>query len=206
MTYVMKRTRREADFFLVQRAICGDQAAYTKIYNDYARFVRQAVSRILIKYPLDVDDVCMESFEKAFTTLHRFQPDYQLSAWLVRIASNKALDYLRRNSRVDVVSMNATLGDDSESSALELRITNGDPLPSEQVERAQDISYLEELIQKLPKNEKAALSMKCLDGLSSDEAAEQIGTTRRVVRHSVRDGLVHLKRMVNDTDVKLRNR
>lgn len=204
MAYVMKRSKREADFFLVQRAICGDQSAYTKIYNDYRKSVRYAVARILWRRPMDVDDVCIETFERAFSLLHRFQPDYQLSAWLVRIASNRALDCLRRDGRMDVTSVDATADDDSP--VLELQLMDDAPLPTEQVERTQDISYLETLIADLPSDERDALRMKCLDGLSSDECAEQMGTTRRIVRHSVRDGIRHLKEMVNKNDVEFRSR
>lgn len=204
MAYVMKRTKREADFFLVQRAICGDQSAYTKIYNDYRKSVHYAVARILWRRPMDVEDVCIETFERAFSLLHKFQPDYQLSAWLVRIASNRALDCLRRDGRMDVTSVDATADDDSP--VLELQLMDDAPLPTEQVERTQDISYLETLIADLPSNERDALRMKCLDGLSSDECAEQMGTTRRTVRHSVRDGIRHLREMVNENDVELRSR
>lgn len=200
----MKRTRREVDFFLVQRAICGDQSAYTKIYEDYQKSVHYAVARILYKRPMDVEDVCIETFERAFSLLHRFQPDYQLSAWLVRIASNRALDCLRRGGKMDVTSVDATADDDSP--VLEIQLMDDSPLPTEQVERTQDISYLESLIENLPENERDALRMKCLDGLSSDECAEQMGTTRRTVRHSVRDGIQHLKRMVDENDVELRSR
>lgn len=204
MTYVMKRTRREADFFLVQRAICGDQSAYTKIYTDYQKSVRYVVARILYRCPMDVEDVCIETFERAFSLLHRFQPDYQLSAWLVRIASNRALDCLRRGNRLDITSVDATADDDSP--VLELQLMDGAPLPTEQVERIQDISYLNSLMEGLPGNERDALRMRCLDGLSSDECAEQMGTTRRTVRHSVRDGIHHLKSMVDETDVELRSK
>lgn len=204
MAYVMKRTRREADFFLVQRAICGDQSAYTKIYEDYQKSVRYVVTKILYRKPMEVEDVCMETFERAFSLLHRFQPDYQLSAWLVRIASNRALDCLRRGNRLDITSVDATADDDSP--VLELQLMDDAPLPTEQVERIQDTSYLNSLMEELPGNERDALRMRCLDGLSSDECAEQMGTTRRTVRHSVRDGIRHLKDMVNETDVELRSK
>lgn len=204
MAYTIRRTKKEADFFLVQRAICGDQSAYTKIYENYWKSVRYAVTQILWRRPMDVEDVCMETFERAFSLLHRFQPDYQLSAWLVRIASNRALDYLRRGNRLDITSVDATADDDSPVSETQLMDTA--PLPTEQVERTQDILYLETLMAELPSNERDVLRMRCLDGLSSDECAEQMGTTRRTVRHSVRDGIHHLKSMVDETDVELRSK
>ena len=105
---------------------------------------------------------------------------------------------------MDITSVDATADDDSP--VLELQLMDDAPLPTEQVERTQDISYLETLIADLPSNERDALRMKCLDGLSSDECAEQMGTTRRTVRHSVRDGIRHLKDMVDENDVELRSR
>lgn len=203
MAYTMKRTKREKDFFLVQRAICGDQAAYTEIYTSYYKFVKYAVSKVLTKFPMDVDDVCMEAFERAFALLHRFQPNYQLSAWLVRIGVNRALDYLRKNSDVYVVSVD-TADDDSEQCTT-IQIMCKDPLPFENVERDQDIVYLRERMNRLSQDEQDVLCMKCLDGLSSDEVAEQMGVTRRIVRHTVRDGIQHLKELVDKKDIKIRN-
>lgn len=204
MAYVMKRSKRETDFFLVQRAICGDQSAFSKIYSDHWKTVQYTVQRILWKCPADVEDVCIETFERAFALLHKFRPDYQLSAWLVRIAANRALDYLRKINRVDVVSVDATI--DRDTSVLELQLVDTAPLPTEQVERGQDVSYLSSLIMELPQGERDAVRMRCLDGLTTEEVAEQMDTTRRTVRHTVRDGLYHLKSMVNRTDIELRSK
>lgn len=204
MAYVMKRTKRETDFFLVQRAICGDQTAYDRIYSDHWKTVQYTVQRILWKRPADVEDICIETFERAFALLHKFRPDYQLSAWLVRIAANRALDYLRKINRVDIVSVDATA--DRDTPVLEIQLMDTAPLPTEQVEREQDISYLAGLIMKLPQGEREAVRMRCLDGLSTEEVAEQMDATRRTVRHTVRDGLCHLKNMVSRTDVELRSK
>lgn len=207
MTYVMKRSRREVDFFLVQRAICGDQAAYSEIYNNYSRFVRNAVSSILIRVPQDVDDVCMETFEKAFQSLHKFRPDYQLSAWLVRIAVNSAKDCLRRHGRVQLVSLDVDdTADDAGVVPLAACIATDDPLPTTCVENAQDIEYLEGLMCQLPVSEATMLRQKCLDGMSSDEIADFMGVSRKAVRRCVRNGLKHLQGIVSINDIRLRSR
>lgn len=99
-----KTSHREKDFGLVQRALCGDQDAFTTIFKKYNVILTIQIGEIINDKDLTAD-IVMETFEKAFERLERFQPDYQLSAWLVRIGRNCAIDYCRKKNRVNIVSI-----------------------------------------------------------------------------------------------------
>lgn len=54
-------------------------------------------------HDIDVtDDICQETFIKAYTALDRYNATFQFSTWLYRIATNTALDFLRRKRAVSL--------------------------------------------------------------------------------------------------------
>lgn len=203
MEYVkstVKRGKREKDFFLVQRAICGDQQAYNTIFNQYYDVVKYAVKKILKDTAL-VEDICMETFEKAFTNLVRFQPDYQLSAWLVRIGTNRALDYFRHNARVNISSIDEGFGEE-DSDKREIQIKDADATPDSYTEKLQDVELVKRVLVKLPYDEGKAVRMKYLDDCTYDEIAEELDLTRKQARKLVKYG-VEMLMVVMDEEAGL---
>lgn len=197
---VVKRGKREKDFFLVQRAICGDQQAYNTIFNQYYDVVKYAVKKILKDTAL-VEDICMETFEKAFTNLVRFQPDYQLSAWLVRIGTNRALDYFRHNARVNISSIDEGFGEEN-SDKRRIQIKDADATPDSYTEKLQDVELVKRVLVKLPYDEGKAVRMKYLDDCTYDEIAEELELTRKQARKLVKYG-VEMLMVVMDEEAGL---
>src|SRR5688500_9712162 len=93
----------------------GRQDAYAEIYRLYAPRIRRVCSRML-KNPQDVEEATQEAFLKAYQALGRFNGQYQLGAWLSRIASNVCLDHIRARSRSAV---QVTLSDEHEAAGTE---------------------------------------------------------------------------------------
>ena len=124
-----KLSSKEKDFFLVQRALCGDQEAYSAIFKKYRIILTIQISDIVNDSDLTAD-IVMETFEKAFQRLKNFQPDYQLSAWLVRIGRNCAIDYCRKKNRVNIVSIDEGF-DDTEDDRPTLQVIDDSRTPEE---------------------------------------------------------------------------
>lgn len=61
----------------------------------------------------DAEDITQEAFITAFSTLRQFDPTKgRFSTWLYRIATNKAIDYLRSiKRRVDVEDIDALINE-----------------------------------------------------------------------------------------------
>lgn len=97
------------DLKLVIAARAGDEQAFTKLMKYYA----DAIYFMLLKMVYnkdDAEDLTIEVFGKAFTHIHQYEPEYAFSTWLFRIASNNAIDHLRkRKKKVDTVSIDGTI-------------------------------------------------------------------------------------------------
>ncbi|MDQ3953735.1 MAG: sigma-70 family RNA polymerase sigma factor, partial [Actinomycetota bacterium] len=147
----------------------GSRDAYEEIYRLYSPRIHRVCARML-KNPLDVDEATQETFLKAYQALGRFNGQYQLGAWLSRIASNVCLDHLRSRSR------NATqvsLSDDHEAAGTERG-------PEDIV--VGDNPRIHEAIAEIQPLHAQALKLRALGGLSHREMAGELHMTPAQVK------------------------
>ena len=78
-----------SDTELVNLALEQNQAAFIVLYTRYNAGVRGHISRY-VSQKEDIEDICLESFQKAFSQIGTYNPEYKLSTWLYRIARNNA--------------------------------------------------------------------------------------------------------------------
>src|SRR3954464_1448961 len=89
------------DRTIVCRILDGDRDLYTDLVRRYEKRIVNYVYRITHRYE-EAHDLTQEIFVKVFLALDRYDPKYQFSTWLFRIAQNSAIDALRKKSVVEV--------------------------------------------------------------------------------------------------------
>ena len=87
-----------SDGELVDRALAGDQRAFTDLVRRYDDRLRGLAFRILGDRHR-MDDAMQEAYLRAYRNLHRFRRDAELGSWLYRIVHNACIDELRRMGR-----------------------------------------------------------------------------------------------------------
>ncbi|MDQ3915069.1 MAG: sigma-70 family RNA polymerase sigma factor [Actinomycetota bacterium] len=143
--------------------------AYDEIYRLYAARVRRVCARIL-KNPQDVDEATQEAFLKAYQALGRFNGQYQLGAWLSRIASNVCLDQIRSKSRS---AGQVALSDEHENAGTERG-------PEDIV--VGDDPRIQAVISGIQPLHAQALKLRALGGLSHREMAGELHMTPAQVK------------------------
>lgn len=147
----------------------GRVDAYDEIYRLYSARVRRVCARML-KNPQDVDEATQETFLKAYQALGRFNGQYQLGAWLSRIASNVCLDQIRSRSRT---AAQVALSDDHENAPTERGpediVVGDDPRIYEAISGIQPLHA-------------QALKLRALGGLSHREMAGELHMTPSQVK------------------------
>ena len=70
-----------SDMELVRLALEQNQAAFIVLYTRYNAGVRSHISRYASQKE-DVEDICLESFQKAFSQIGNYNPEFKFSTWI----------------------------------------------------------------------------------------------------------------------------
>ena len=171
-----------SDLLLVERAVAGDQDAFTLLVIKYQRRVQRLIGRMVRDVDL-VEDIAQETFIRAYRALHQFRGDAQFYTWLYRIAVNTAKKFLldlKRNPTVsDQIFNTDDDGDETFRSGSE---SSNDETP-ESVLAAKEVGLaVNAALDALPEDLRLALTMREMDGMSYEDIAEAmscpIGTVR----------------------------
>jgi RNA polymerase sigma factor (sigma-70 family) len=98
------------DFDLVAQAQRGDRNAFSELVRQHRQGVINVVYRMCGDAEL-AEDAAQDAFIKAWQNLYRYQPRSPFRNWLYRIATNTALDLLRRRREtvdIDLVPIKTT--------------------------------------------------------------------------------------------------
>lgn len=160
------------DFDLIDKAVHEkDQQAYAALMKRYKKAVYFMILK-MIRDADDAEDLTMEAFAKAFKNLERFKKDYTFSTWLFRIATNNAIDFIRKK-KLKTMSLNNTLSDDS-GNAVTIDIEDDDNNPQDVYIRTQRIEMVRIFVDKLPAKYRKLVQLRYFDELSYEEIAQEL--------------------------------
>ncbi len=141
----------------------GQQAAFEAIVSRYqARLL--AFCRHMVASREDAEDVLQEVFAAAFNAILADQREINLRPWLYRIARNRCLNHLRRQTAIGVDSMDVHFADAGQSTV-------------EKAAGREDFRLLMVDIRRLPETQRTALLLREMDALSYGQIAEAMETT-----------------------------
>jgi RNA polymerase sigma-70 factor (ECF subfamily) len=182
------------DTDLVARAAAGDGICFDQLVERYHRQIANFVFRMVGNYETALD-LTQEVFIKVYSSLGRYNPEFKFSTWIYKIASNTAIDYLRKQS-VAVSPLYMVSGDDEE---FELPIPAKGPSPERALERTERSAQIEEAISKLPHRYRELIVLRHVSELSYDEIAEvtalPLGTVKNRIFRAREAMRKHLIRM-----------
>lgn len=168
------------DYVLVcQARENNDQKAYADLMGMY----REPLYTMLLKMtnnPVDADDLTIETFSKAFSSLHLYSPTNAFSTWLFSIASNHCIDFIRKK-RMQTVSINDVMtNNDGES--YEYPLPSDMPSPEESMETEERRKMLHELVQQIKPRYRRLIEMRYFEELSYDEISQQLNMPMGTVK------------------------
>ena len=160
------------DFKLIDKATLeGDQAAFAELLSRYKKPVYHMVLK-MVRNVDDAEDLTIEAFSKAFKNLARFKKDYTFSTWLFRIATNNAIDFIRKK-KLNTFSLNTSFSDDN-GDAVTIDVEDGNRTPDEEAINTQKIELVRMFVTKLPSKYQRLVKLRYFDELSYDEIAKTI--------------------------------
>ncbi len=155
-----------AELVLVARARAGDQAAFEEIFDRLQTPVVNYLYRVVGDWELAAD-LTQDTFLKAYQALPRTEESLQLTPWLYRIATNTALDALRRRKRITWVPFLEEFEPVAPGSDPAHTVPNDD--------------LIRRALQAVPTDQRIPLILHLHQGLAYKEIAELLGIAPNLV-------------------------
>ena len=155
--------RLQSDEKLVTLTRRGNQSAYEALVGRYhARIL--GFTRHMLASKEDAEDVTQESFAAAYSAMMADERAINVKPWLYRIARNRSLNHLRRQTAIGV--------DD-----FDHHVANQGRTTEDEVSQREDLRQLMTDVRDLPESQRTALLLREIDALSYDQIAEAMETT-----------------------------
>ncbi|MEA2574265.1 MAG: hypothetical protein QOH93_1563 [Chloroflexia bacterium] len=178
----------------------GDLSAFNWLVLRYQTRVYNLCLRMLSDHEAAAD-ATQEAFISAYRAIGRFKGE-QFRTWLFRIATNACLDMLRSRKRKPTQSLYAH-SHDSDEEAEPLPVADLDPTidPESSALRAEVASAIQDGLDSLPDDQRIALVLVDVQGLSYEEAATVTGANLGTIKSRINRGRARLRDYLRESGV-----
>ena len=164
----------DTDLKLVELVKKGDRQAFTMLVETHQRPLYGLIFKFVKNHSL-TDDIIQDTFVKAYKKIASFEGRSSFKSWLFRIGINNAKNMTRAKKSIEINDQDVVLQVESKA--------------GESVERKQIKEMLTKEIEKLPKKQKLALTLRIFDDLPFKEIAEIMecpyDTAKANFRHAI---------------------
>lgn len=141
----------------------------------------------------DAEDLAQEVFIQVHRSIDRFKGESKLSTWLYRIATTKALDFLRSRKTKKRFSFLFRLGSPGEEKNIDIPEFHHPGIAAEQKERA---AILFRVIAQLPDNQKTVFVLTRMEQLTHAEVSNIMNLSVPAVESLLHRARMNLKKIV----------
>jgi RNA polymerase sigma-70 factor (ECF subfamily) len=184
----------QSDQRLVARCLANDSAALTELVERYQR----DVYGVCLRLTHDTDaalELANTIFFKAYRNLGAYDASRPLRPWLLRIATNEALNYLRAQRRDQ-----AHIAADATGELLALQVTEGDDLMT-MVVKTETRERVRAAVARLSEPYRLLITLRFFNDLSYTEIAEQTGTPVSTIGVQLMRARAQLRRLLAGEEV-----
>jgi RNA polymerase sigma-70 factor (ECF subfamily) len=163
---------------LVQRCVAGDDEAFADLVAEHQRMVVQLAMNLLGDRD-EALDLSQEVFLRIFRTIPSFRGQSSLRTWIYRIAVNQARNrhrFWRRRHRADQVSLDEHVAAHGEF------LSGGEGTPDRILAQKELAERLQAALDHLPFDQRTAIVLREIDGLSYEEIAFSLGVAIGTVK------------------------
>ena len=172
----------------------GDELAFTLLFDKYyvplMNFIKRNFVSIHKELSEEVEDICMDTFNKAFMNIASYDEKYKFSTWLYRIALNCLTDFLRRSRN--------SLSDASASDNGAVGNILSPDTPEDNLIVSQQIEKTMKAIDRLPDIYKDVMLLY-IEGYALDDIADELDITLSNTKIRVKRGKDFLAEALKDS-------
>ena len=181
----MTDSRFESCILLIQQ---GDKIGLKEIYDGYAKII-YSVMLSAVKNPSDAEDLTSDFFLKLWEKLAAtYKQGSGHKRWLATLAHNMAIDFLRKNNRVEL-----TIDTDEDENS------HTEPVSSDNCEETVigNLS-VREALEKLSESEREVVNLKLFAGFTFEETAKILSMPLGTVTWKYRRAIDKLSKYVKE--------
>lgn len=158
---------------VLRQAQTGDPAAFEALMRMHEVLVARTALRLTANRQ-DAQDAAQEVFLRLHRNLGKIDDSRNLPGWLYRVTVNACRDIIRKRKNTD------SLGD------LEMPVRNS----------ADATLLVADALRTLPEKERAAITLRDIEGLSTREVAEILGSSEATVRSQISSARLKIRKLL----------
>jgi len=171
---------------IIEQVLNGNKNAFEELVVANQKNVYNLALK-MTKNAEDALDISQEAFIKAYRNLQNFRGDSKFSVWLYRLTYNICIDFLRKKSKENVISLDY---EDDSGTIAPIEIPDVKDLPEDSLVRKEVRRTIAQSIAELPQKHSEVLIMREVNSMSYEEIAEtlliSVGTVKsRIARARV---------------------
>jgi RNA polymerase sigma-70 factor (ECF subfamily) len=136
------------------------------------------------------EDVFQATFLSVHLRIEQFESGKRFRPWLYAIASNKAIDFMRRNKRHQMASLDSTIQNSESDESMVSRLASHGPSPDELAMRSETSARVREAVSQLNDSTQQLIQLAFYQGLKYADIAEildiPVGTVKSRVFTAMR--------------------
>lgn len=171
----------------VHKAQKGDQAAFAWLVEAYQGPVYRLALRMGLS-PADAEEAAQNAFLAAWRGLPSFRGEAKFSTWLYRLASNAAVDVLRREKKYE-----------NQWDIEDLQQPDAAPSPQEQVERQDTQQAVRAAMAALSAEFRQVLVLRYLQEMSYQEISQALALPEGTVKSRINRAKGQLKALLAES-------
>jgi len=172
-----------------------DMDAFEKLMEKYQDRVWR-LARGITRSDSDAEDVLQDVFLTVFRKLKSFEGRSSFSSWLYRIAANASYMKIRSRKGTQAYAPEdiAPLVDKDEADAKSEWAND----PEEVLGSKEAVGVITEAIDMLPREYRAVLVLRDIEGFDNKEVADMLGLTVPAIKSRLHRGRIFLRKKLND--------
>ncbi len=171
------------DNALVSAYLEGNDEAFRVLVTRYQGKLVNYINTLVHERELAVD-LAQETFIRVFRNADRYKGDYQFSTWIYRIATNLAIDELRRRDRTQGSFFNRVVAL-FQPDGKPLPLPDARPAPDSALQGKERLRRLQTAIDSLPEKYRLPFLLKEIEDLSYDAICEVLGISLGTVKSRI---------------------
>lgn len=166
---------------------------FDKIYKEFFPKIVGYLRRLVGEH--DAQDVAQEVFMKVNSALKTFRGDSSLPTWIYKVATNAAIDHLRKSSSGPGAIVTGGIADDESFNGDDATAAEGiAPSLDTQLIRKEMNICIRGVVDGLPTNYRTVLVLSEIEGFTNAEIAEVTGVSLDTVKIRLHRARLRLKK------------